>query len=71
MKKINYLLIHDHTLIVNLIAAWITLGYSTEDIIQFSKDNGYKITKSEIAGLTLCVDEQLKYDLENKHESME
>ena len=71
MKKINYLSIHDHTLIVNLIAAWITLGYSTEDIIQFSKDNGYEITKPEIAGLTLCVNEQLKRALENKYESME
>ena len=71
MNKINYLSIHNHTNIVNLIAAWITLGYPVKDIIQFSKDNGYEVTKPEIAGLTLCVGTQLKYDLENKYESME
>ena len=69
MKKINYLNIHNHTQILNLINAWILLGFTHEDIIEFATQYGYDITIKEIDALTICVNQQVERDL--NHGSME
>ena len=69
MKKINYLSIHNHTQILNSITAWILLGFTHEDIIEFTNQEGYSISDKEIDALTLCVNQQVERDL--NHESME
>lgn len=69
MKKINYLNVHNHTQILNLISAWILLGFTHEDIIEFTNQEGYSISDKEIDALTVCIDQQVESDL--NHESME
>ena len=69
MKKINYLNMHSHTQILNLINAWILLGFTHEDIIEFATQEGYSVSDKEIAALTVCIDQQVERDL--NHESME
>lgn len=69
MKKINYLNIHNHTQILNLINAWILLGFTHEDIIEFATQEGYSISDKEIDALTICVNQQVERDL--NHESVE
>lgn len=69
MKKINYLDIHNHTQILNLINAWILLGFTHEDIIEFATQEGYSISDKEIDALTICVNQQVERDL--NHESVE
>ena len=69
MKKINYFNIHNHTQILNLINAWILLGFTHEDIIEFTNQEGYSISDKEIDALTVCIDQQVESDL--NHESME
>lgn len=69
MKKINYLNVHNHTQILNLISAWILLGFTHEDIIEFTNQEGYSISDKEIDALTVCIDQQVERDL--NHESME
>ena len=69
MKKINYLNVHNHTQILNLIRAWILLGFTHEDIIEFTNQEGYSISDKEIDALTVCIDQQIESDL--NHESME
>ena len=69
MKKINYFNIHSHTQILNLINAWILLGFTHEDIIEFAIQYDYDITIKEIDALTLCVNQQVERDL--NHESVE
>ena len=69
MKKIDYLNVHNHTQILNLISAWILLGFTHEDIIEFTIQYGYDITIKEIDALTVCIDQQVESDL--NHESME
>ena len=69
MKKINYFNIHSHTQILNLINAWILLGFTHEDIIEFTNQEGYSISDKEIDALTVCIDQQVESDL--NHESME
>ena len=69
MKKINYLNVHNHTQAINLIRAWILLGFTHEDIIEFTIQYGYDITIKEIDALTVCIDQQVESDL--NHESME
>ena len=69
MKKIDYLNVHNHTKILNLLSAWIVLGFTHEDIIEFANQEGYAITIKEIDALTVCVDQQVESDL--NHESME
>ena len=69
MKKIDYLNVHNHTQILNLISAWIILGFTHEDIIEFTNQEGYSISNKEIDALTVCIDQQVESDL--NHESME
>ena len=69
MKKIDYLNVHNHTKILNLISAWIVLGFTHEDIMEFTNQEGYSISDKEIDALTTCVDQQVESDL--NHESME
>lgn len=69
MKKIDYLNIHNHTQILNLITAWILLGFTHEDIIEFATQEGYSVSDKEIGALTVCIDQQVESDL--NHESME
>lgn len=69
MKKINYLNMHNHTQILNSITAWILLGFTHEDIIEFTNQEGYSISDKEIDALTVCIDQQVESDL--NHESME
>ena len=69
MKKINYLNTHNHTQILNSITAWILLGFTHEDIIEFTNQEGYSISDKEIDALTVCIDQQVERDL--NHESME
>ena len=69
MKKINYLNMHNHTQILNSITAWILLGFTHEDIIEFTNQEGYSISDKEIDALTVCIDQQIESDL--NHESME
>lgn len=69
MKKIDYLNVHNHTQILNLISAWILLGFTHEDIIEFTNQEGYSISDKEINALTVCIDQQVESDL--NHESME
>ena len=69
MKKINYLNIHNHTQILNSITAWILLGFTNKDIIEFTNQEGYSISDKEIDALTVCIDQQIERDL--NHESME
>ena len=69
MKKINYLNMHNHTQILNSITAWILLGFTHEDIIEFTNQEGYSISDREIGALTVCIDQQVESDL--NHESME
>ena len=61
--------IHNHTQILNLINAWILLGFTHEDIIEFATQYGYDITIKEIDALTICVNQQVERDL--NHGSME
>ena len=56
MKKIDYLNVHNHTQILNLISAWIILGFTNKDIIEFATQEGYSISDKEIAALTVCID---------------
>ncbi len=69
MKKINYLNMHNHTQILNSITAWILLGFTNKDIIEFTNQEGYSISDKEIDALTVCIDQQVESDL--NHESME
>ena len=69
MKKIDYLNVHNHTQILNLISAWIVLGFTHEDIMEFTNQEGYSVSDKEIYALTICVDQQVESDL--NHESME
>lgn len=69
MKKIDYLNVHNHTQILNLISAWIILGFTNKDIIEFTNQEGYSISDKEIDALTVCIDQQVERDL--NHESME
>lgn len=69
MKKIDYLNVHNHPQILNLISAWILLGFTHEDIIEFTNQEGYSISDKEIDALTVCIDQQVESDL--NHESME
>ena len=69
MKKINYLNMHNHTQILNSITAWILLGFTNQDIIEFATQEGYSISDKEIDALTVCIDQQIESDL--NHESME
>ena len=69
MKKIDYLNVHTHTKILNLISAWIVLGFTHKDIMEFTNQEGYSISDKEIDALTVCVDQQVESDL--NHESME
>ena len=69
MKKIDYLNVHNHTQILNLISAWIILGFTNKDIIEFATQEGYSISDKEIYALTMCIDQQVESDL--NHESME
>ena len=69
MKNIDYLNVHNHTQILNSITAWILLGFTHEDIIEFTIQYGYDITIKEIDALTVCIDQQVERDL--NHESME
>ena len=69
MKKIDYLNVHNHTQILNLISAWILLGFTHEDIIEFTNQEGYSISDKEIDALTVCIDQQVERDL--NHESTE
>ena len=69
MKKIDYLNVHNYTKILNLISAWIILGFTNQDIIEFAIQEGYSISDKEIAALTVCIDQQVESDL--NHESME
>ena len=69
MKKIDYLNVHNHTQILNLISAWILLGVTHEDIIEFTNQEGYSISNKELDALTVCIDQQVESDL--NHESME
>ena len=69
MKKINYLNMHNHTQILNSITALILLGFTHEDIIEFTNQEGYSISDKEIDALTVCIDQQVESDL--NHESME
>ena len=69
MKKIDYLNVHNHTQILNLISAWIILGFTHEDIIEFTNQEGYSISNKELDALTVCIDQQVESDL--NHESME
>ena len=69
MKKIDYLNVHNHTQILNLISAWIILGFTHEDIIEFTNQEGYSISNKELDALTICINQQVESDL--NHESME
>lgn len=69
MKKINYLSVHNHTQLLNLICAWILLGFTNKDIIEFATQEGYSVSDKEIDALTVCIDQQIERDL--NHESME
>ena len=69
MKKINYLNVHNHIQILNLISACILLGFTNQDIIEFATQEGYSISDKEIDALTVCIDQQVESDL--NHESME
>lgn len=69
MKKINYLNMHNHTQILNSITAWILLGFTNQEIIEFATKEGYSISDKEIDALTVCIDQQIESDL--NHESME
>ena len=69
MKKIDYLNVHNHTKILNLVNSWILLGFTHEDIIEFTGECGYSISDKEIDALTVCIDQQVESDL--NHESME
>ena len=69
MKKINYLNVHNHTQILNLISAWIILGFTNKDIIEFATQESYSVADKEIYALTMCIDQQVESDL--NHESME
>ena len=69
MKKINYLNVHNHTKILNLIRAWILLGFTHEDIIEFVIQYGYDITLKELDALIIYVNQQIEGNL--NHESME
>lgn len=69
MKKINYLNMHNHTQILNSITAWILLGFTNKDIIEFATQEGYSVSDKEIDALTVCIDQQIERDL--NHESME
>ena len=69
MKKIDYLNVHNHTQILNLISAWILLGFTHEDIIEFIIEHGYDITLKELDALIIYVNQQIEEDL--NHESME
>ena len=60
---------HNHTQILNSITAWILLGFTHEDIIEFTNQEGYSISDKEIDALTVCIDQQVESDL--NHESME
>ena len=60
---------HNHTQILNSITAWILLGFTHEDIIEFTNQEGYSISDKEIDALTVCIDQQIERDL--NHESME
>ena len=69
MKKIDYLNAHNHTKILNLISAWIILGFTNKDIIEFATREGYSVSDKEIYALTMGIDHQVESDL--NHESME
>ena len=69
MKKIDYLNVHNHTQILNLISEWILLGFTHKDIIEFANQEGYSVSDKEIYALTMCIDQQVESDL--NHESME
>lgn len=69
MKKINYLNVYNHAQILNLIRAWILLGFTNKDIIEFATQEGYSVSDKEIDALTVCVYQLVERDL--NHESME
>ena len=69
MKKIDYLNVHNHTQILNLLSAWIVLGFIHKDIIEFATQEGYSVSDKEIDALTVCIAQQVESDL--NHESME
>ena len=69
MKKIDYLNVHNHTQILNLLSAWIVLGFIHKDIIEFATQEGYSVSDKEIDALTICIAQQVESDL--NHESME
>ena len=69
MKKIDYLNVHNHTQILNLLSAWIILGFIHKDIIEFATQEGYNVSDKEIDALTVCIDQQVESDL--NQESME